>query len=229
MHIRSVAAALLLTACASAAEAPAPPEAPVIELARDPAVTREAAQMPSGEYTLDPRHTSVHWRIRHWGLSPYTGRFDAESGTLQFDAANPALSTVTVTIPLTSVSTGLLNQAGERAFDRDIAAYLGAEAHPGIVFSSTSVEQTGPATGRIHGTLSFNGQTHPVTLETVFEGGRIIPTSQRPTLGFTARAIIQRSHWLAGTPALHNSQSPGDEVEIIISAEFIRPAAQQAQ
>lgn len=229
MRIRFIAAALLLTACASASEGPAPGEAPVTELARDQAVTRDAAQMPSGQYALDPRHTSVHWRIRHWGLSPYTGRFEAESGTLQFDASNPALSTVSVSIPLASVSTGLLNQAGERAFDRDIASYLGAGSNPDIVFTSTSVEQTGPATGRIHGNLSFNGQTHPATLETVFEGGRVIPTNQRPTLGFTARTIIQRSRWLAGTPALHNSQSPGDEVEIIISAEFIRPAAQPGQ
>jgi polyisoprenoid-binding protein YceI len=129
-----------------------------------------------------------------------------------------------VRIPLDSISTGLLNQAGERAFDRDIAAYLGADAHPEIVFTSTSIELTSPSTGRIHGDLTMRDQTHPVTLETVFEGGRVIPTSQRPTLGFTARTIIQRSRWLEGVAPLHNSASPGDQVEIIISAEFSRPS-----
>jgi len=230
MRRQACALAVLLAACSTAAETPAPTAAPgVAELARDPAVTRTAAEMPSGEYALDPRHTSVAWRIRHWGLSPYTGRFDAESGVLTFDAADPTRSSVSVRIPLASISTGLLNQAGERAFDRDIAAYLGAEAHPDIVFTSTSVEITSPTTGRIQGDLSFNGRTHPVTLEAVFEGGRVIPTSQRPTLGFTAHTIIQRSRWLEGVPPLHNSASPGDEVELIISAEFTRPPAQAAQ
>ena len=234
MRWKILLAGFFVAACAAGAGEAQAPTAPVAEpvvttLASDPAVTRDAAEMPSGEYTLDPRHTSVTWRIRHWGLAPYTGRFDAESGALNFDAADPARSTVSVRIPLASISTGLLNQAGERAFDRDISAYLGAEAHPDIVFTSTSIEATSATTGRIHGELSFNGRTHPVTLEAVFEGGRVIPTSQRPTLGFTARGIIQRSRWLEGVPPLHNSASPGDEVELIISAEFTRPPAQQAQ
>jgi polyisoprenoid-binding protein YceI len=215
---------VLAAACATGDEPAARAEAPAMELARDPAVTRVAADMPAGEYALDPRHTSVLWRIRHWGLSTYTGRFDTVSGALNFDAASPAQSSVSARIPLASISTGLLNRAGERAFDRDIAAYLGAAANPDIVFESRRVEVTSATTGRIHGDLSFNGQTHPVTLETVFEGGRVIPTSSRPTLAFTARTIIRRSQWLAGTPPLHNSASPGDEVEIIISAEFARPS-----
>ncbi len=225
MRVIPFAGVLLLAACAVASEAQTPAAAPaaVTALAPDPAVTRVAAEMPSGEYALDPRHTSVHWRLRHWGLAPYTGRFDAESGALNFNAADPAQSSVSVRIPLSSISTGLLNQAGERAFDRDIAAYLGAEAHPDIVFESRSIEVTGPTSGRIHGDLSFNGRTHPVTLDAVFEGGRVIPTSQRPTIAFTARTVFRRSLWLEGVPPLHNSASPGDEVEIIISAEFTRP------
>jgi|CXWL01.1.fsa_nt_gi polyisoprenoid-binding protein YceI len=220
--------ALALGACTTSSEV-IPAAASVVELARDSEVTRLAAGMPSGEYTLDARHTSVLWRVRHWGLSPYTGRFDTVSGQLVFDAANPAASTVSVRIPLASVSTGILNREGQRAFDRDIAAYLGADANPDIVFESRSIELTGATTGRITGDLSFNGRTHPVTLDANFEGGRVIPTNNRPTLAFTARTIFRRSQWLEGTPPLHNSASPGDEIEIIITAEFARPAAQQPQ
>lgn len=220
----SIALVFLLSACASSADT-APTPAPVVELERDAAVTRVAANMPAGEYTLDPRHTSVLWRVRHWGLAPYTGRFDIVAGQLNFDAANPAASGVSVRIPLTSVNTGILNREGQRAFDRDIAAYLGGEANPDIVFVSRSIEVTSPTTGRVTGDLTFKGQTHPVTLDTVFEGGRVIPTNNRPTIAFTARTIFRRSQWLSSTPALHNSASPGDEVEIIISAEFTRPPA----
>lgn len=218
--------AVLLSACATGADSAQPQtETPVLELARDPAVTRVAAEMPAGDYVLDPRHTSVLWRVRHWGLSPYTGRFDTISGTLSFDTANPAQSSVSVRIPVASVSTGLLNREGERAWDREIADALGAATHADITFVSQSVEVTSPTSGRIHGVLSLNGQSHPATLETVFEGGRVIPTSQRPTVAFSARTIIRRSQWLTGTHPLHSHASPGDEVEIIINAEFVRRTA----
>ncbi len=223
------AAALLALALGSCTTSSGLPTAPVAELARDAAVTRVAADMPSGEYALDPRHTSVLWRVRHWGLAPYTGRFDTVSGSLRFDGANPAASSVSVRIPLASVNTGILNREGQRAFDHDIAAYLGGEANPDIVFESRSVAVTSPTTGRIVGDLSFNGRTHPVVLDAVFEGGRVIPSNNRPTIAFTGRTIFRRSQWLEGTPPLHNSASPGDEIEIIITAEFARPAAQQPQ
>ncbi len=226
MRLQAFIAILALGSCAAAGQANTSTTNTTIdrvEIARDPAVTRISADMPSGEYALDPRHTSVLWRVRHWGLSPFTGRFDTISGSLNFDGDNPAASTVSVRIPLASVSTGILSREGARAFDGDIAAYLGGDANPHIVFESRSVEVTSPTSGRIIGDLTFNGQTHPVTLETVFEGGRVIPTNNRPTLAFTARTIFARSQWLAGTPPLHNSLSPGDEVEIVISAEFARP------
>jgi polyisoprenoid-binding protein YceI len=121
------------------------------------------------------------------------------------------------------VNTGLLNREGERAFDRDIAAYLGGEAHPEIAFESRSIELTGPTSGLIRGDLTFNGQTHPVTLEAVFEGGRTIPTSQRNVIAFSARTIIQRTRWAPGT--VHNSASPADDVEVLISVEFIKTQA----
>jgi polyisoprenoid-binding protein YceI len=180
--------------------------------------------MPSGDYQLDARHTSVLWRVRHWGLAPYTGRFDVVSGQLRFNASDPSQSSVNVRIPISSISTGLLDREGERAFDRDIAAYLGVDAYPEIVFESRSVEMFTTTSGRISGDLTFNGQTHPAIIDAQFEGGRIIPTNRRPTLAFTGRTVISRARWLAGTPTLHNSASPGDEVEIIISAEFTRPA-----
>jgi polyisoprenoid-binding protein YceI len=224
VRIQTILLAMLAVACVAAPRAAPPTESSAagLSLERDPEVSRVASEAPHGVYALDPRHTSVVWRVRHWGLSPYTGRFDRSSGQLNFDSTAPERSSVRVSIPLNSISTGLVNSAGERAFDRDIAAYLGGATHPEIVFESQSIEVTSPTTGLIRGVLSFNGQTHPVTLDTMFEGGRTIPTSGRATIAFTARTIIRRSQWLAGTPALHNSASPGDEVEIIVSAEFVR-------
>src|SRR5262245_48568474 len=104
---------------APAVAAPAPPP---------PETGRDPAAFPAGAYRMDKGHTSVIWRVRHMGLSMFTGRFDAKQGTLTFDPAHPEASHLEVTIDATSVNTGILDRQGQRSFDNDIANNLGATA-----------------------------------------------------------------------------------------------------
>jgi polyisoprenoid-binding protein YceI len=179
------------------------------------------ADAPAGAYTLDGRHASVLWRIRHMGLSLFTARFDTISGSLNFDPANPTASTVEVTIAANSVNTGVLNADGQRAFDHEIATnVLGAEDNPNIRFVSSSIQLTGPATGLIVGDLTLHGQTHPVTLEASFEGGRFVQFAGKHVLAFSGRTVIDRSQWGAGFANPVINGTTGNQVEILISAEF---------
>lgn len=223
-----LAIVLMAAACATApTPAPTPPSAPQqgsvaspvpAAIARDESASLNPADAPAGAYTLDPRHASVTWRIRHLGLGLYTARFDTIAGTLAFDPANPANSNINVTIAANSVSTGLLNRQGERAFDREISEALGAAAHPNITFASRSVQVTGPTTGLITGDLTLNGQTRPVTLEASFHGGRFVVLRGKHQLAFAARTIIRRSEWGVTQWGMFT----GDEVEILIDAEFVQ-------
>lgn len=226
MRLTIIAAALALAACATTpapAQAPAGP-APGASASPVPAAlpaadaSRDPADAPAGAYSLDSRHASVIWRVRHTGLGLYTARFDTISGTLNFDPQNPANSSISVTIAASSVSTGLLNREGQRAFDGEIANALGAQANPNITFVSRSIQVTGPAAGLITGDLTLNGQTHPVTLEASFHGGRFVQVRGKHVLAFSGRTIIRRSEWGVGEwrPFV------GDEVEIIVDAEFIK-------
>jgi polyisoprenoid-binding protein YceI len=220
----------LLGACATAQAQQAQPTPQVPQAAASPVPAAIAAaegtslnpaEAPAGAYTLDGRHASVVWRVRHSGLGLYTARFDTISGALTFDPQTPANSTVNVTIATNSVSTGLRDSSGELAFDRSIANVLGAEEHPQITFASRSIQITGPTTGLITGDLTFNGRTNPVTLEATFHGNRHlnIPRS-RDVVAFGARTIIRRSQWGAGSVIFNAFAS--DEVEILIDAEFTK-------
>lgn len=224
-----LAATLLLAACAttgttpSAAIAPAATVAQVAPAGLPPGegTSLNAADAPAGAYTLDARHASVTWRIRHMGLGVYAARFDTISGTLNFDPQAPHNSSVNVTIAANSVSTGLVDQQGRRAFDTEIAEnVLGASANPNITFVSRSIELTGPTTGRITGDLTLRGQTHPVTLDATFEGGRFVQFFGKHVIAFTARTMIDRSQWGAsfGNPLINGTT--GNQVEILIAAEF---------
>lgn len=229
MRFAILGAALLLAACATTQGAAAPAAAAASSAASPIAAaiapgdnaSLNPADAPSGAYALDSRHASVVWRIRHMGLGIFTARLDAISGTLSFDSANPANSSIDVTIAANSVSTGVLNAEGQRAFDRDIAEnVLDATANPNIRFVSRSIQVTGPTTGIITGDLTLRGQTHPVTLEATFEGGRFVQFYGKHVIAFSARTIIDRSQWGASFANPVINGTTGNQVEVLISAEF---------
>ena len=67
--------------------------------------SRSAAAVSGGSYTADPGHTLVRWEVDHLGFSPYFGIFGDVSGTLTLDPKNLAAAKVSVTIPVSKVTT----------------------------------------------------------------------------------------------------------------------------
>jgi polyisoprenoid-binding protein YceI len=222
MRVSAILFAIALSACATAAGAPdqAPPftgEAPASATA--PADYPIAVDVPAGSYRLDPRHASVVFRIRHMGLAWFTARFDGKAATLTLDSADPSRSQLRASVDADTVNTGVLNAAGERAFDRSIGRALGEETTPSISFVSTAIERTGEHTARITGDLTMNGQTHPATFEATFDGGAVDPLrGGAQVLGFSAHGSINRSEW--GVTEWRSFT--GDEVQIVIEAELVK-------
>ncbi len=175
--------------------------------------------MPSGLYELDKNHASLIWKVSHLGLSNYTARFTDFDIDIDFNAFEPAASRVRATIDPTSVETDF-PEPEKKDFDKELAmkeSWFNAEQFPQITFMSTSVEKTGDNTGKVTGDLTFLGVTKPVTLDVVFNkaiGNH--PFANKPALGFSATTTIKRSYFGLTTyiPQI------GDEVEIIIEAEF---------
>lgn len=172
---------------------------------------------PKGAYRLDKAHASVIWRVSHGGgLSHYVARFDRVEAALDLDTLDPTRSRVEATIDPTSVSTGRTD------FDQAIAAgadLLDAKRAPEIRFTSTTIERTGENSARVTGDLSFRGVVKPVALETTFNGSAFDVIRQAQVAGFSARAVFKRSDW--GATGYLNF-GVGDEVEVLIEAEFIK-------
>ncbi len=66
---------------------------------------RNAAAISGGTYTADPGHTLVRWEVDHLGFSPYFGIFGDVTGTLTLDPKKPSAAKVSVTIPVSKVTT----------------------------------------------------------------------------------------------------------------------------
>lgn len=210
----------LLAAAALALAACTPPSQP------EPAPAPVEVNAPSGEYALDPHHSTVTVRARHLGLAYYTLRFNTVSGTLNFNAEDPAQSSIEATVAVTSLDTPF---TGERDFDAELqnSEWLNSEGFPNATFRSTAVEQTGPGTARVTGDLTIKGVTHPLTLDVTFDGGHAQHPFGMPVsmLGFSARGSILRSQFgvNAVMPAPGTDAGVSDEVQIEIEAEFTRP------
>lgn len=210
-------AALALAACTPPAEVatPAPPVAVAVDA-------------PSGEYLLDKSHASLVVRANHLGLSHYTLRLTGLDATLNFNAEDPAQSSVRATIAADSVSTEF---QGPRDFNDELenSEWLDAAAHPAITFNSTGVELTGPNTGRMTGDLMIRGATHPAVLDVTFNRAFRQHPFGRPgaLIGFSARGTIKRSEYglNALLPSGEGAIGVSDEVEIAIEAEFTQVPA----
>jgi polyisoprenoid-binding protein YceI len=165
---------------------------------------------PSGNYSSEPTHTSLTWRIGHMGLSQYTARFEKVSADLVFDSQDPTKSRVSANIDPLSVSTGL------PGFNKEIGEQF-LKSMP-MTFKSTSLVKTGAVTGKMTGDLTFLGVTKPVTLDVTFNGGRDHPFAKVPAIGFSAHGFVKRSEFGLDKyiPMLT------DDVEVFIETEFLK-------
>ncbi|HEY0283337.1 MAG TPA: YceI family protein [Rhizomicrobium sp.] len=172
-------------------------------------------QAPTGRYQLEQNHSLVLFAISHLDLTDYYGRFDKLSGTLNFDAAEPEKSAVSITIETASINTPSTKLTGELAS----AVVFDAGQFPAATFKSTSIQRTGPTTGKITGDLTIKNVTKPVTLDVVFGGGRQNPMGNSYALGFHATAAIKRSDF--GLTSMPWDSFVGDEVKLTIEAMFL--------
>lgn len=221
-----VAGVFALAACGPAEQpkqgtkAEATPAAPAEPAPIVPAKT----EAPAGAYKLDKAHASLDFRVSHIGFSNYTARFAAWDAELTFDPANPSASSVTATIDPRSLTL----PAPPKGFLDELLneKWLGAAAFPQMTFKSTKVELTGANTAKIIGDLTLKGVTAPVTLDATFNGGYAgHPYDPNARIGFSAKGTLSRTAFgvKEGVPPPGSTMGVGDNVEIIIEAEFSGP------
>lgn len=209
---KSLFALALLGSSAFAVTAISAQDAPQVPGAVD------VSRVQAGNYALDPSHTLVSWRVHHFGFNDYIGLFGDISGTMQLDPANVEAANFDIRIPVanaTVASEGLRNHLFRPGKDGSAPDFFGP-APENAKFVSTNVRKTGDTTAVISGMLTMNGKTAPVTMLANFTGAGTNPFNKKQTVGFEARAVIDRRQWGInyGVPLV------GEQVELEISAAF---------
>lgn len=173
------------------------------------------------EYTLDPNHTQVRFSWVHFGFSMPEANFNTVTGTLNADAADPAKSSVSVTIPVASIDThvALLN---EHLLTKP--GFFKAKQYPDITFKSTAIRNI--SADKTHfdvvGNLTVNGITKQVVLHAkVNKIGKQPLWGNAPAAGFNATTTLKRSWFGMGAYVPEVS----DTLKVRITAEAIESKA----
>jgi polyisoprenoid-binding protein YceI len=110
------------------------------------------------EYTVDFGHSIVEFSIG-FAFSRVKGRFTAAKGTILYDNAQPANSTVTMVIETKSIDTGWPHRDEHLRTDD----FFDVEKYPTIVFQSERLTPRGDG-WMAEGRLTMHGVTRPITI-----------------------------------------------------------------
>lgn len=166
-------------------------------------------------YVIDANHAQVQFTYSHFGYANLSGRLTGVSGDFDFDPANPAGSSIAVTIPMNTLSTGVPKLDEHLSSDDffDVAKF------PTASFKSSKVTALGNNKLSVAGDMTIHGVTRPVVLDVTINSTSVHPMRNVPTAGFDASATIKRSDFGVGRMVPKVS----DEVKLSISLEAAEP------
>ncbi|MFD4528773.1 YceI family protein [Streptomyces sp. NPDC058470] len=185
------------------------------------AVNPELAAL-TGDYTLDPSHTTIGFVARHAMVTNVKGSFKDFEGTLHLDGSDPSKSTASIDVKMESVETGSADRDGHLKS----ADFFKTDEFPTMTFRSTEAEALGGDDYRITGELSILGTTKPLTIDLEFNGSATDPFGNQ-RVGFEGKAEILRSEWgLSWNAALETGGVlVSDKIKLVFDISAIKNAA----
>ncbi|HTC46894.1 MAG TPA: YceI family protein [Candidatus Aquilonibacter sp.] len=168
-------------------------------------------------WQLDPPHSSAQFSVRHLGVSTVRGAFTKVSGTVQYDPAHPARTSIQATIQSASVDT----RVDMRDNDLRSPNFLDVQKYPTITFQSKKVEAEGAGKLKVTGDITIHGVTKEAVLDVDGPSEAMKDPWGNLRMGASATTKVNRKDFgVNGAPGV-----VGDEITITLDIEMIRPLA----
>ena len=169
-------------------------------------------------WQLDPAHSAAQFAVRHMGISTVRGTFTKLSGTVQYDPADPAKSSIDATIDAASVD----SRVEMRDNDLRSARFFDVAKYPTITFKSKRVEPEGKSKLKVTGDLTIHGVTKEVVLDVDGPSEPFKDPRGNSHMGASATTTINRRDFGVGAIP---SAMVGDDVAVTIDMELVKPSA----
>lgn len=176
----------------------------------------------AADYTIDPAHSQVLFKVKHLGISSVTGRFDNFEGQFSFDPDNLTASKANATIDVSSINT---NQ-GKRDNHLRSCDFFCQEQFPKMEFATKQVKDLGNGKFQIIGDLQLHGIKREVALDGEFLGTAKGPQGEERA-AFVATGALNRKDFGLKWDKLTETGGVmvGDEVTITLEIEGVQQSA----
>ncbi len=160
-------------------------------------------------FNIDANHSRIWFDVNHQGYSIMRGLFRDFGGTFNFDAEDPAASSLDITIDAASIN--MFHDGLNDHLKND--DFFGVATHPELHFVSTGVEVVGDNQLVVSGDLTILGQTNPVSLDVT--QNQLGQQRGADKVGFSATTSLDRADYgmTFGVPNI------GSEISISIQIE----------
>lgn len=162
-------------------------------------------------YKVDPVHSTVIFKIFHFNIAPFYGRFDAPEGSFVLDD-DAAKSTFEFTIPVDKVDTG--NEKRDNHLKGP--DFFNAKQFPTINFKSKSVKKSDNGY-EVTGDLTIHGVTKETTVN-VDKTGQGKDPMGKERAGLAATFTIKRSDF----DVSYMPQGLGEDVTLMVGIEGLK-------
>jgi polyisoprenoid-binding protein YceI len=168
-------------------------------------------------YKVDADHSGVGFSIRHF-VSNTTGRFKDFDGTIKYDKAAPAASSVEFTIQTASIDTAN-NDRDEHLRGAD---FFDVQKFPTMTFVSTGVTPKDADTLDVTGDLTMHGVTKKITIPVEVLGSVKTPGGEKA--GFeTTFTVNRKDYGIVWNRVLDSSTVLGEDVKVTVNIEANGP------
>ena len=170
--------------------------------------------LPTGTFTIDPKHSRIGFSVRHAMVSKVRGSFNeySGSGTVQDGAAKLQIEMIANSIDTNNT---------DRDAHLNSPDFFDTAKFPKLTFVSTSIKDAGTDKAIVEGNLTIKDVTKPIAIEFEFTGTATDPYGNA-RFGFEGVAEINRKDfgltWNAALEAGGLLVSENVKLEIEISA-----------
>ena len=166
-------------------------------------------------FAIDKTHSEATFQVRHL-ITKVRGRFADFAGTITFNEAQPAQSSVSFEIQAASIDTSTPDRDAHLRSDD----FFAVDKYPTITFVSTKIEATGGNDYAVTGDLTMRGVTKAITIPVTFLGDAVDPWGNQ-RIAFEGEVTINRKdyglNWNAALEA--GGFLVGDDVKISLSIQ----------
>lgn len=168
-----------------------------------------------GTYNFDTAHSSIGFRVKHFGLVEVPGYFRDFTGAINYDMKDVTKSTVEFTAKMESVDTGVEGR------DKHLrtADFFEVEKFPEMIFKSTKVEKKDKNL-MVTGDLTMKGVTKQISFPVMIAG--FVKDQRGGTkIGAVAETTINRKDFGVnyGNILPNGAAAISDDVKIVLNIE----------